>query len=118
MVMTKRRLQFDKVVDAIGLAAAIQLDQEIICRLAAMLDIVEAAEKVVVYPPYCNSPYPDFQYRDRGELHKAIKKLADFNHTCPKHPGASPPCSDDECECYGRAMDLAGAYQSILDGRM
>ena len=59
-----------------------------------------------------------YQYRDQGELVAALRRLAAHDHTCPKHPGASPPCSEDTCECYGRAMDLAGAYQSILDGRM
>lgn len=35
---------------------------------------------------------------------------------CPKHPGASPPCNEDDCECH--KSGLGEAYQSILDGRM
>lgn len=37
---------------------------------------------------------------------------------CPYHPGAMPPCSEDGCKCYGRAMNMAQALQSIGDGRM
>lgn len=87
----------------------------------AVLAVVEAAQKTELL--YFSERWPaghgaDYQYRDKGELHKALKALAALPHICPKHPGASPPCSEDACECYGRAMDLAGAYQSILDGRM
>ena len=107
--------QWDRIVGLIGLTAAIHTDDKIILRLTAMFDIVEAVKglKFVYLSSWdITNTGTSYQYRDTGELVSAIKKLTDLDHTCPKHPGACPPCSD------GRAMDLAGAYQSILDGRM